>query len=1414
MFHICIKMADANDDIPNDLQNIVDQINNEMMVENSESFTNELDDDPFLHIRMIDDFVEFFTPLNDALRRLNQTHESNEAENEMDQHPISSDHITPCVDQLSSAGVTEHSGAPTQQMQTEQLTPSVELLSASVMSEHSAAPAQQVQTAVMTEQMQTEPSDAIASQYTDSGKDASAQTASQTGVEQPPAESDESYDPQVGGEIIKRDKFNTVEIRQELIPPSNDRPTDFSVFYNDVMVNIERQVDNVLTIATPGDIIQIELIGPDIRQHDILQAGDAPEDIHQGFQNLFDRAVQSNTEILCDSSLELVVKIVKDKRGGARRKLQHTLDSEVITKKRRCLYIPPPQNNNLCLATALTGLMHDSLTMTGVLARSRDLQAAVGLSEHTPAGFGDIHKFERVLNRKIVVLYRNEAGKPMSHFETDTAKSTNSLVVYLHEEHFYGVKNPAQFVGYSYFCRGCYRGYQDVHTHRCANHCHICANFTCPQTEPDPIRCRDCDKTCHNRACFDKHKDSSPLQPGGPSVSICDRYKKCHKCGLTYYISNGNQRKAHTCPAVKCQVCHMSMATSDQGSSQHQCYIQPEPSKPPNTRLIFYDFETYLSDEGVHVPFLVCTKSLGGVEKYWYGPDCCVKFIQHFRSPRYKNHTLIAHNSRGFDSYILIAQMLRQGLNLRPIMQGSKVICLTEVDYNLRFIDSLSFLTMKLSAMPKAMGFEDRMKGHFPHKFSSHANLNYVGPYPSPEFYGVDRMSPDEREKFSAWYDVACRSTFDFKKEALLYCRNDVTILAAACQKFRDVFLKATAVDPFTRATIASACMTVFRTNYLTPDTLAITPPDNYRRQHKAFSHDSIQYLQWVSHKNNIHIKHALNGGEQCVSGHYIDGFFLDKDGLIHLWEYEGCFFHGCPTCFDLNRLCPMTSRSFGEMYADCRSKHRLLRADPKVRLTVMWEHEWLDMKQNDPEVREFLSQTEYPKPLEPRDALFGGRTNAFVLRHSAQPDERILYVDVTSLYPFVNHSCRYPIGHPRIIREDFGELKKFFGFVRAEVYPPRRLYHPVLPHRVKRGKLVFTLCRTCAEINNQTSECAHDDAARSLTGVWTTFEFQKAIDLGYKIARITEVWHFEQSSTEIFKKYISTFLKDKQEASGFPVGVVTAADKQQYIHDYALHQGIQLDGAAIQINPGRRSVSKICLNSLWGKFAQRDNLRQTQFVRDEGEFFRIMFSGMYEIKYFDFINDDVALIQYNFRKNNIVPSGPASNVFIACMTTSYARMIMYEYLEQLKERVLYTDTDSLVYLVRNGESELQLGDYLGCLTDELKSDTILEFVSAGPKSYAYQTRQGRKVTMKVKGLTLSYECSQIVNFDSFKRLVDNYVDNLGAVGGANIVAPQHTIVRDKRGFHLKNVSFHKRVRVVYDKRRLLAEGKTLPFGY
>jgi butyrate kinase len=59
-------------------------------------------------------------------------------------------------------------------------------------------------------------------------------------------------------------------------------------------------------------------------------------------------------------------------------------------------------------------------------------------------------------------------------------------------------------------------------------------------------------------------------------------------------------------------------------------------------------------------------------------------------------------------------------------------------------------------------------------------------------------------------------------------------------------------------------------------------------------------------------------------------------------------------------------------------------------------------------------------------------------------------------------------------------------------------------------------------------------------------------------------------------------------------------------------------------------------------------------------------------------------------------------NVVVTAYTTAMARLELYKHLEQLGERVLYYDTDSVIFVSSENDWEPPVGDFLGDLTDEM----------------------------------------------------------------------------------------------------------------
>ena len=104
-----------------------------------------------------------------------------------------------------------------------------------------------------------------------------------------------------------------------------------------------------------------------------------------------------------------------------------------------------------------------------------------------------------------------------------------------------------------------------------------------------------------------------------------------------------------------------------------------------------------------------------------------------------------------------------------------------------------------------------------------------------------------------------------------------------------------------------------------------------------------------------------------------------------------------------------------GEVREATATKIQQLR-DLWYRVKEIWECEWAALKKIDPLVATFVEDLTIDTLLNPRDAFFGGRTNAITLHYKAEPHQQIRYVDITSLYPWVNKNALYPGSHPTFI--------------------------------------------------------------------------------------------------------------------------------------------------------------------------------------------------------------------------------------------------------------------------------------------------------------------------------------------------------------------------------------------------------------
>ena len=203
--------------------------------------------------------------------------------------------------------------------------------------------------------------------------------------------------------------------------------------------------------------------------------------------------------------------------------------------------------------------------------------------------------------------------------------------------------------------------------------------------------------------------------------------------------------------------------------------------------------------------------------------------------------------------------------------------------------------------------------------------------------------------------------------------------------------------------------------------------------------------------------------------------------------------------------------------------------------------------------------------------------------------------------------------------------------------------------------------------------------------------------------------------------------------------------------------------------------------------------------------------STKYEVSDARMVNDETVEVHYK-SKDEFAEQNDKTNIVIAAFTTAYARLKLYDLLDLLQERVLYYDTDSVIYVHQPGKPEPTLGNYLGELTDELDAgDYITTFVSGGPKNYAYVTNNGKTET-KIRGITLNYAATRKLTLGVMRGLVHLHV-NCNIKAKVPVENP-FKITRDKKEKDIVTKKMKKDYRVVYNKRVITENYGTLPYGY
>lgn len=1236
--------------------------------------------------------------------------------------------------------------------------------------------------------------------------------------------------------LFKKYKHNTtINVFKYKIKILEPRKKIFMKAFNKMIDNSIKDFPNGrIKIVAIHEIIETKHDKWPIRTYD---------NIKEFFFNRMVRLLNSAEELNLEEVI-FEVSIIPNKKGkGKGLKILDEINKRSIIRIKN--------NDTICLARAIVTAIIERYDLTDsqkkYVKQGRSLQKSLATDLHENSNVNikeegndldDLKIFENYLNVRIIVFTSNNIENILY---SGNEKFDNQLYFYYHDDHFDVITNVTGFIAKRRFCKTCLIGYSNQHT------------------------CKD-----------------------GKLQSNLKQWT-CEKCNKTFSIKYQKPEK-HICDEITCCICYEKYMKG----TEHLCYMNPLiPKEVKDNKYIYFDFEAN-QETGIHImnfcivydleyiycfrknyiKIFKCDFNINDIDLSKIDLDNCFddaekiecesdsvidNFCEYFIRDKFTNYTFISHYGKGYDMQPILGWMIQNRIEHNYISSGLKITSINVNGINLRFIDSINFTLCGLAAFPKTFGFKGN-KGYFPHYFNTTDNQNYKGVYPAKEYYGYNTMTIKNKELFDKWYNNVKDKEFKFYKEIFYYCLLDVLILAKGCTIYKDLFIKITDnyIDPFQSVTIAQCCTKIFKTLMLEEETIGIHKTSTFE---EIQSKKAIQWLEYLSNKEGIMIQHCKRGGEKklFINGRYykLDGYYYDGETKTrNIYEFFGCYFHGCPKCYHPDEICKRRSRkTMKELYDNTLKRLDIIKDyfHTKVNIHTIWECEF--DKNKYPKVDPHL------KPINKRDAFYGGRTKTIQLYNNL-PHLKARYVDFCSLYPWVNKFCEYPIGHPVTYIDVSIEkylINKYFGIIKCKILPPRGLYHPVLPYKQhtynnNNHKLIFGLCKTCMtrlenkcthitekfnsshgkvhaikhckeckQIRNE--KCKHSDEERAIIGTWSTIEINKAIEKGYKLLKIYELEHFEKTSKTIFEKYVNTFMKYKQEASGCECNPKyckpdckndhECETKIQYIADNAAYD---LDIDKIKKNAGLRAIAKICLNSLWGHFGMKDNYTQKEYCFNSDQLTNIVFNEKFEDVNLMILDNDTVLTEYQTKEYYKKPN-TSVNIYIALFSTAHARLKLYELLDTLQERVMYLDSDSCIYQDDDGSEackkiESMMGTKLGDLTDEIVSkhnaNHIVQFVSSGPKDYSMKLDTG-KIVSCCKGFRLNAEVEEKITMDKKIKIVTDENESYETI-------TYNQITSNKKDRNLKTVEQVKMYDYEFDKRMIHNENvnviRSFPYGY
>ena len=290
----------------------------------------------------------------------------------------------------------------------------------------------------------------------------------------------------------------------------------------------------------------------------------------------------------------------------------------------------------------------------------------------------------------------------------------------------------------------------------------------------------------------------------------------------------------------------------------------------------------------------------------------------------------------------------------------------------------------------------------------------------------------------------------------------------------------------------------------------------------------------------------------------------------------------------------------------------------------------------------------------------------------------------------------------------------KIIGFFKVSVICPDTLNVPVLGIHESNGKLYFP--------------------TGAFTGTWSSHELELAASKGYTLNFISG-YVFKTGNPLKGYSELFTDIKNNSEQIG---------DKPT------------------------RTIAKLFLNSLYGKFASHYFLNTSQVVYDQNDVESL--ANLFKINSIIDVAADIKVVNYclsvqanpnqikadkdtirdAYKKSNQVLDDKNINMAIASAITAHARITLYNLYEEVENiggKLCYSDTDSVFAWLPSSPFGKPFGPFTW--TGNPDSETSDQALFIAPKMYYFKTVDGQ-LKFKVKGVSTKnslYTYEELVKF-------------------------------------------------------------------